>query len=126
MEDSCIRNNFIKDLSSVLENYDLKPFNTVIVCNNHIGEGKLLSQNNEESDFHRVMLFVYEKSRKGWIPKNIYRQFPHIIESQIFNRMQAIEMMNNQHNMNEDNLQESHRYSQNDTQELFRRVILKI
>mmetsp|Transcript_30578 Transcript_30578/g.27079 ORF Transcript_30578/g.27079 Transcript_30578/m.27079 type:complete len:122 (-) Transcript_30578:83-448(-) len=70
------------------------------------------------------MQFVYEKSRKGWIPKNMYRQFPHIREGQIFSKMEAMERINDEQNNIENpniNQENSQKYDANDTQELFRR-----
>jgi hypothetical protein len=95
MESTCINNQFTKDLKSLIDNDDLQPFNTIIICNEHIGEGKQLVFSSKKEENHRIMLFVYEKARKGWIPKNIYRQFPHILEKKIITRRELIAQYQN-------------------------------
>jgi hypothetical protein len=131
MEPKCIHDTFTNDLSNLLENQDLKPFNTVVVCSKHIGEGKQLSNDYPKEEEHRMMSFNYEKSRKGWIPKNIYKQFPHNLERKFVARRELIARLNNSQ-LNNDNLGHLNKddqvkaskqlYDSNDTQELFRRV----
>lgn len=127
MEESCIHDLFTGDISTLLENPGFKPFNTVVVCNEHIGDSKQLAFATTPKDNHRVMCFIYEKSRKGWIPKNIYRQFPHVLEKKIITRRELIAQFNNDqlnHEALNDMREKPVRQDsyQNDTQELFRRV----
>jgi len=95
MEKSCINDEFTNDLKSLLDNKNFNPFNTIIICNDHIGEGKQQSEWNNQEENHRVLWFVYEKSRKGWIPKNTYSQWPHIQERNIAMRRQLISQFDN-------------------------------
>ena len=70
MEDSWTWNQ-----QSENDNYhDEDVMNTVIIWNNHIGANKQLAVNLSQKDNHWAMCFNYEKARKGWIPKNIYRE----------------------------------------------------
>ena len=76
------------------------------------------------------MCYNYEKSRKGWIPKNIYRNFPHNVERKIVVRKELIAKINSdQMNIELNEIQNlknkmtsSQAYDENDTQELFKRV----
>ena len=125
MENSCCWNQSLED-----KNNDDEVLNTVIIWNNHIGVNKQQALNFSSEENHRIMCFNYEKSRKGWIPKNIYRHFPHNVERKIIVRKELIAKINSdQMNME---LNEAHKfkykmtssqaYDENDTQELFKRV----
>lgn len=100
-------------------------FHTVMVCNGHIGDDKLIAKTYSAKDNHRMMLYVFERNRKGWMPKNIYRNCPHEIEKKVYARNELINNLN-QNNIgggnDADKKTTSNMYDANDTQELFRRV----
>ena len=96
MEEKCIHNPLSTDLSIIYESVNFESFNTVVICNSHIGEGRQNAENITEEDIHRIICFVYEKSRKGWIPKNIYHQFPHVKERDFMMKVEAIENYNDE------------------------------
>ena len=103
-------------------------FHAIIVCSEHVENSSLKATNFRPSDNHRMMSFVYEKSRRGWIPKNIYRNCPHRIEKNIYTRDQLMNKMNildqNPDELYNDNQVQLSKYDSNDTQELFRKVCL--
>ena len=104
-------------------------FHAVIVWDKHTENSNVKATNFKPSENHRMMSFVYEKSRKGWIPKNIYQNWPHKIEKKIFTRDELMNKMNiMNHNLDElrdDNQVQLSKYDSNDTQELFRKVRFK-
>lgn len=109
---------------------DDEVLNTVIIWNNHIGVNKQLALSFSPDENHRIMCFNYEKSRKGWIPKNIYRNFPHNVERKIIVRRDLIAKINsdqmnielNEAQKSKNKMTSSQAYDENDTQELFRRA----